>query len=146
MVSFLVDHEAEHEQVTPTIQAHWLHNGQLIVYDVWADVDSDFIVNTLYDHVEVVVRDWNPDQPFLTLWHHHDIMPMWSPVQNERLLQLKNLAQEHFDSGRAAVILPRTPLTMIIQLVLRTIKVGGIEIREFSSYDKAVAWLEELLN
>ena len=146
MVSFPVDHEIEYEQVTSSIQAHWLHDGRMIVYDVWADIDSDYVVHTLYDHIDTVVKGWDIDRPFLSLWHHHDILPMWSPLQNQRLGQLKNLAKQHFSSGRAAVILPQTPLTLIIQMVLRTIKVGGIDIREFSSYDKAMAWLEELLD
>jgi hypothetical protein len=146
MASAPPNQETTFEPITDNIRARWLHNKQIIVYDVFADVDSDFVVHSLYDHIDAVVQGWNISKPFLTLFHHHDIMPLWSPIQNQRLNHTKELAKQHFSGGRAAVILPRNPLTFIIRVVLRTIRVGQIEIREFSSYDKALAWLEEMLD
>lgn len=138
--------ESMTEQITVAIHARWMYDKSLIIYDVSGDVDTDFTIISFYDHIDTVVRNWDAEKPFLALFHHYEMLPIWSPLQNQRLNQLKNIAKDHLRTGRAAVILPLSPVSLVVRMVLKTIRVGKLEIREFSSYDKALAWLEELLD
>ncbi len=131
------------EQVAPGVLRQWLHNGNLICYEI-SDTSRPAI-DAWINAARATANSWKFGQPVLSLYEFTDRKMQLTPYLQRRASELRVMRPDL--RVWAAIVLPNTltsqllghAVQMFLQVVLRPNSYTQI----FYSRAKALAWLEE---
>lgn len=141
----------DEEPYSTGVRLIWHRNRRIAEFDMSEFTLKRPVVDDFIERVKDYAVDNCPDGLVLTLYNFSaHKMPPFSSYFRQRSQEATNQVPERF-YGRSAVLLHQSPLTQLYRLVLRAMTLAKqadhrVERQVFLNRDRAMAWLEELLD
>jgi hypothetical protein len=138
--------EGRIEKITPKLSLQWLHQDQLVLYQVQDTTLAT--VDALIESQIAVIRAWPQAKPFRMVQDLSAPAVVLSPYFRQRLDEVADAFRERNLSGYSAVILPDSVVYRVYTTFGRMVsrRAGpGMKQAYFMDKQEALAWIEQPL-